>query len=51
MRYCEGKCLCAECRKIIRNCAECQESIDRTKECVTTGIRECKYFEKKAEQK
>lgn len=44
MYSCEGKCLCATCAKIKNNCAECKHSVDKTKECLLTGIKECKEF-------
>ena len=47
MRNCENRCLCAICTKIIRNCAECKTSVEKTRECLTTGIKKCEYFEKK----
>lgn len=46
MYDCMEKCICANCSRIEVNCAECRHSIGRTKECVTTGIKECQYFKK-----
>lgn len=44
MYDCINRCLCARCKRIKVNCAECKYSVERTKECVTTEIKECKYF-------
>lgn len=44
MYDCRGKCLCANCKRIKRNCAECIHSVKKTKECLEAGIKECKYF-------
>ena len=46
MNNCINKCLCAQCKKIKKNCAECKISVMKTKECLTTGIKECENFEK-----
>lgn len=44
MNSCINKCLCARCKMIKNNCAECEHSVEKTRECVTTGIKECKYL-------
>jgi len=44
MHNCKNKCLCATCKRIIRNCAECKDSVEKTKECLSDGIKECKNY-------
>lgn len=50
MYDCINRCLCAKCTKIEANCAECKYNIGRIKECVTTGIKICEYFEEEIEK-
>lgn len=44
MYSCTNRCICARCKRIKSNCAECKYSVEKTKECLETGIKECKYF-------
>ena len=44
MYDCRSRCLCARCKRIFVNCAECKKSVEKTKECLNTGIKQCKDF-------
>ena len=46
MYKCLEECLCAKCEKNEVNCSESKYSIKKTKECVTSGIKNCEYYER-----
>lgn len=50
MYKCENECLCSTCKLILKNCAECKISVDKTKECVTSGIKQCKNYIRESEE-
>ena len=50
MYECKNKCLCAKCIHVKGNCATCKIQWEKKfskkviKQCVSGGVKECKYF-------